>query len=154
MRSQLAKHLLGGEAFVPLEKLLPKIPFKKLGERPQKIPYSFYEVFYHVTYAQKDIIAYCLNNTYKAPNWPEDYWPKHRAPKSENEWENIQQEYQQSLENIIHFLEDEKNELNKPVKNSNTHSLLREILLLIEHKAYHTGQLVLILRELNLYDKK
>ena len=59
IKAQLIKHLEGGEAFMPLKELLNEIPFEKLGERPGNLPYSFFELFYHIWFAQKDILDYC-----------------------------------------------------------------------------------------------
>ena len=73
MKEQLIKHLQGGEAFTPIDQILEEITFEKLGERPYGLPYSFYELFYHIVFAQQDIFEYISNNNYKAPKWPDGY---------------------------------------------------------------------------------
>ncbi|WP_233357765.1 hypothetical protein [Haloflavibacter putidus] len=42
IKQQLISHLNGGEAFVRLSKLLPKITFDKLEIRPANLPYSVF----------------------------------------------------------------------------------------------------------------
>ncbi len=64
-RNRLVKHLKGGEAFMPLDDFIEKIPFEQLGQRPENLPYSFYEIFFHIRYAQKDILDFCKGETYK-----------------------------------------------------------------------------------------
>lgn len=150
-KGQLLKHLKGGEAFASLESFIDEIPFEKLGERPYQLPYSFYELFYHVVFAQKDIVDYAISSEYKAPNWPDDYWPARSAPESMEAWDNLKKEYFDNRVLLEKFLLDPKNELNNPVINSEEHSLFREVLLVIEHTAYHTGQMLIILRLLGLY---
>ncbi|NEV94310.1 DinB family protein [Psychroflexus sp. YR1-1] len=150
-RKQLVNHLKGGEAFMPLDEILDKITFEKLGVRPQDLPYSFYEVFYHIICAQKDILEYSTSGDYKSATWPEDYWPEKSSPESEKDWLKLREDYFRDRKTFENFILDPKNDLNLPVKNSDEHSLLREILLVMEHTAYHTGQLLLILRLLGLH---
>ena len=59
IRDQLARHLEGGEAFITVDVLLKEMKFEKLGERPNNLPYSFYELFYHIWFTQRDILTYC-----------------------------------------------------------------------------------------------
>lgn len=150
MRNQLAKQLKGGEAFQSIDHFLDQIPFDKLGVRPNKLPYSFYELFYHIAFAQKDILEFVVADVYQTPRWPTDYWPKKQAPKDENQWENLVSDYRKSRQELIDFVQNEENDLSKPVKNGAEETLLREVLLVLEHTAYHTGQLVIILRLLGL----
>ncbi len=145
-RAQLVKNLMGGEAFMPIDKVLKEVSFDKIGERLHGLPYSFYEVFYHITYTQKDILDYITLDDYKTPKWPEDYWDKKRSPKTKEEWEELKSNFFKERQDLAAYILNENNDLNKPVKNSEDHTLLRELLLVVEHNAYHTGQLILLLR--------
>ena len=69
-RSVFEKHINGGSAFMPVEQVLEKMEFSKLGIRPAGLPYSFYELFYHMWFTQKDILKYCHEKDYEAPGWP------------------------------------------------------------------------------------
>ncbi|PKD19351.1 hypothetical protein APR41_16420 [Salegentibacter salinarum] len=150
-KEKLIKHLEGGEAFMALEDFIDKIPFEKLGEKPHNLPYSFYELFFHIVFAQKDILEYSNSKNYKTSKWPDDYWPKESAPITEEAWDELKKEYFEDRERFKKFILDADTELNLPVKNSENHSLLREIMLVIEHTAYHTGQMLILLRLLGLY---
>jgi len=151
-RKQLVKHLEGGLAYVSIDNFLDGIPFNKIGVRPAGLPYSFYEVFYHIAFAQKDILEYTTSGEYKTPNWPDDYWPGKPDPDNEEAWEDLKAEYFEDRRVFRDYILDIKNDLNKPVPNSDEHSLLREVFLVVEHTAYHTGQLLTIQRLLGVYD--
>ncbi|WP_026933917.1 DinB family protein [Christiangramia echinicola] len=151
-RDQLVQHLEGGAAYGSLESFLDAIPFEKIGQRPCDLPYSFYEIFFHMAFAQKDILEYSVSSDYKASNWPEDYWPSAPEPPGEEAWEDLKSDYFEDRRLLKEFILDEKNDLSKPVINSQKHSLFREILLVVEHTAYHTGQLLIIQRLLGVYD--
>lgn len=150
-KEQLVKHLKGGETFVPLEDFIDKIPFEKLGDRPHNLPYSFYELFYHIVFAQKDILEFSISGDYKTSKWPDDYWPNEPTPRTKETWEKLKKDYYDDRDIFENFLLDPKNDLNLPVRNSDNHTLLREVMLVIEHTAYHTGQMLIILRLLGLY---
>ena len=151
-REQLVKHLEGGLAYRALDDFLDEIPFDKTGIRPSGLPYSFYEIFFHIVFAQKDILEYTISGNYKTKNWPEDYWPATMQPENKQVWEDLKADYFEDRKLLKDFILDTNNDLSGTIKNSEDHSLLREVLLVIEHTAYHTGQLVIIQRLLGVYD--
>lgn len=151
-REQLVKHLEGGLAYASIESFLDAIPFEKIGIRPEGLPYSFYEIFFHIAFAQKDILEYTISGDYQTHNWPDDYWPGRPAPIDQDEWENLKSEYFEDRRLFKNFILDLNNDLNQPVRNSEEHTLLRELFLVVEHTAYHTGQLLIIQRLLGVYD--
>lgn len=150
LKEQLLRHLNGGEAFKKVEDLLEDISYKKSGERPVGLPYSFYEVFYHMVYAQKDILNFCLAESYVMPSWPKDYWPTEKKAQTKEEWKSLVSEFFDDRNVLIAFIEDEKTDLLQVVKHGEKQSVLRELMLVIEHNAYHAGQLAIILRLLGL----
>ena len=152
IRNRLVKHLNGGEAFLPIDSILDKIAYEQLGIVPDGLPYSFYQQFYHIWMAQHDILEYCLNSDYRAPDWPEDYWPDEKGPADEDEWMGLVSSYVSEREKLINFIQDKNNDLLEPVSSNEDHTLLREILIVIEHTSYHTGQLMIILRLLKGID--
>ena len=151
-REQLVKHLEGGLAYRAIDDFLDEIPFDKTGIRPSGLPYSFYEIFFHIVFAQKDILEYTISGNYKTKNWPEDYWPATMQPENKQVWEDLKADYFEDRKLLKDFILDTNNDLSGTIKNSEDHSLLREVLLVIEHTAYHTGQLVIIQRLLGVYD--
>ncbi|MFD2828818.1 putative damage-inducible protein DinB [Leeuwenhoekiella aestuarii] len=150
LKEQLLRHLQGGEAFKNVEDLLEDISYKKSGERPVGLPYSFYEVFYHMVYAQKDILNFCLAESYVTPSWPKDYWPTENRAETKEEWKSLVSDFFEDRNVLIAFIEDEKTDLLQVVKHGDKQSVLRELMLVIEHNAYHAGQLAIILRLLGL----
>jgi len=85
IRERLAKQLEGGEAFMPVTEILKKISFEDINIRPGNLPYSFYELFFHVVFTQKDIVKFTCSDDYTEPKWPDYYWPKEKVCKNKNE---------------------------------------------------------------------
>lgn len=145
IKTQILKHLKGGEAFMPMEKVLEKFDFHTSGFRMHDLPYSAYEIFYHITYAQKDILNFCKADTYSTPDWPNDYWPARQSPRDEKEWQELKKSYFEDREELAGLVTS-PDSLTQVVKNGDSQTLFRELLLVIEHTAYHTGQLVVLSR--------
>jgi uncharacterized damage-inducible protein DinB len=152
LREKLVSHLHGGEAFTPIDGLPGRIPFEQLGVVPEGLPYSFYQLFYHIRLAQYDILEFSRNPAYESPSWPEGYWPGQAAPGSEEEWQKLVDLYFDEREVLCTYILDAANDLFDPFPHGSGQTLLREALLVIEHTAYHTGQLHVALRLLDLHD--
>ena len=151
IKNQLIKHIDGGEAFMPVDKMWNYISLKNLCTRPKDLPYSFYEIFYHMRFAQKDILDYILDEDYTSHEWPQDYWPSENKLKSQEEWNVLVLKFKEERQQLINYISKEEHDLLKPLNADTNHSLLREVLLVIEHNAYHSGQLLIVLRSLGLY---
>lgn len=151
LKEQLVRHLKGGEAFMPIEEMLKKIRFSELGKRPADLPYSFYELFSHIRFTQKDILEYCIQKDYSAHNWPDDYWPNEKAPEDEAAWESLKNSYFAEREELSKLILSPEKKLSDSVPSAEKHTLFREVLLVIEHTSYHSGQLLILLRHLGLH---
>jgi uncharacterized damage-inducible protein DinB len=148
-REQLIQQLEGGEAYLKIEDLLDEVAFEDLRKRPDGLPYSFYEQFFHIRVAQFDILDFSRNPDYEPMEWPDDYWPVEEAPKSEDEWEELKESFFKERDEMMNLILDENNGLNKPFEHGDGQTLLREALLVLQHNSYHTGQLAIIYRLLN-----
>jgi len=150
LKDRLKKHLQGGEAFTSLGHFLNDIPYDTVGKRPYDLPYSIYELFYHMYFAQQDIMNFCMGKHYENKNWPDDYWPTETAPKNEAEWKGLKSQFFEDRNTLASWLENEDNGIMDVVQNGEDQTILREILLVMEHNAYHTGQLFVLCRLLGV----
>jgi len=148
-KQQLVKHLKGGQAFSPIENVLEEMPYEKIGIVPDGLPYSFYQLFAHIRIAQLDILEYCTLDDYSAGNWPDDYWPDDSEPESKKSWTELTEAYFSEREEFCNLILQPDSDLMKPFETNKDHNLLRQAELIIEHTAYHTGQLYVVYRLLN-----
>ena len=84
------------------------------------------------------------------PSWPKDYWPAEKKAKTKEEWKSLVSEFFEDRKLLMAFIKDENTDLLQVVKHGEEQRVLRELMLVIEHNAYHTGQLAIILRLLGL----
>ena len=82
LREHLIKLLEWQDAHVNFDDAVQGIPVPLQGVRPEGLPYSPWELFEHIRLTQNDILNFCRNSAYKAPKWPEEYWPKATAPST------------------------------------------------------------------------
>jgi hypothetical protein len=141
LRDHLVKSLKGGQAFVPFNKALAGIRPELRNVRPNKELHSIYEELEHMRSAQKDLLDFALDPDWKPPRWPEDFWPQPGRELSDEEWDKTFNGFFKELDRAIRLVKDPKIDLLSDVpQTENTY--LREIMLIIEHNAYHLGKIL------------
>lgn len=148
-REQIVQQLEGGQAFLRIEDLLEEVEFEDIGKRPAGLPYSFFEQFFHIRVAQFDVLDFIRNQYYEPKEWPDDFWPVEAQPASKEEWAQLKESYFKERNELMNLVLDDKNGLHTEVKHGEGQTLMSEILMVLQHNAYHTGQLAIIFRLLN-----
>lgn len=146
LRNQLADQIRGGNTFIKIEKILEMVDFDQVGRRFPGLPYSYWQQFEHLRITQQDILEFSRNSDYKPLDWPEDYWSEEKAPSSIEHWELSKKNFIRDRENFLALLLDTKIDLFEPFVHGEGQTLFREALLILEHNAYHTGQLLILAR--------
>ena len=154
VRKLLAQLLEGGQAHATFEAAVKGFPVKLRGVVPKGLPYSAWQIVEHIRIAQRDILDFSRNGdgSYKARKWPQDYWPKSTKPPSAKAWsESIRKLHQdrKAFEALLAKASDA--ELVRPFAWGDGQSLLRQALLIADHAAYHTGELIVLRRLLGAW---
>jgi len=152
LRQQLLAALKGGQAHTTFEHAIADFPFEQTGVRPPGQPHSAWELLEHLRIAQEDIVRFSQSAGHQSPKWPEGYWPAHQAPADEAEWNRSIAAFQADLDEFCHLVEDEKQDVHAPFPWGEGQNLLREALLIVDHNAYHLGELVLVRRTLGIWE--
>jgi len=147
--TELEKLLRGGTAHVGFEDAIAELPEALLGQTPENLPYSIWQLVEHIRIAQADMLDFCRNPDYKALNWPEDYWPRETAPKDKAAFECSVRSIQEDLEAFIQLLH--QGDLYTPFPHGEGQTLLREALQIADHTAYHVAEIVVIRRLLDVW---
>lgn len=151
LRAHLADLLAARQAHCTFEDAVAHMPPARRGERPEALPYSVWELVDHIRVAQRDILDYCRDPDYTAPDWPDDYWPDTVAPPSPDAWTSCVAQVQSDLSTMCDLVADETIDLHGTVPASDEHTYLREAMLVADHNAYHIGQIVTVRRDLGLW---
>ena len=154
LHRQLMALLAGGQAHVDFEKAIAGLPKEMRGARPDRVPYSAWQLLEHLRIAQRDILEFSTNREgrgYKELQWPEEYWPEKPAPETEETWAQSVTALRADREAFETLLQAEDADLATPFPWGDGQTLLREALLIADHMAYHLGEIVLLRRLLGVW---
>jgi uncharacterized damage-inducible protein DinB len=151
LRSHLTDLLTARQAHCTFEDAVAHVPPERRGERPEELPYSVWELTDHIRVAQRDILDYCRDPGYEAPDWPDDYWPDASAPPDAAAWDDCVAQVQSGRAAMCDLVTDETIDLYDTVPSNDEHTYLREAMLVADHTAYHIGQIVTVRRQLGLW---
>ena len=151
VRELLGKALAWQDAHATFDDAVKDIPVDLRGRRPQGLPYSPWELLEHLRIAQHDILDFCVNADYREMKWPDDYWPASPAPESEAAWKRSIDRFTADRKALQKLAADATIDLEAKIPHGSGQTYLRELVLMIDHNAYHVGQLVLVRRLLGIW---
>jgi DinB superfamily len=146
LQKHLVELLKGGEAHVNFENAVKDWPAKLRGEKPIGAAHSPWEVLEHMRIAQWDILEFTRNPKHVSPVFPAGYWPNSPAPPDKNAWEQSVNTFRADLNAMIQMVERRSTDFLAPIPHGDGQTVLREMLVLADHNAYHLGELVLLRR--------
>lgn len=146
VRSLLLEQLEGRNAHVDFNQAVQGLTFKQAGIRVEEVPHTIWDLIEHIRIGQDDILEFCKNPDYEALDWPDDYWPEKSKPDSKEQFEESVQAVQNGIEEMREIVRDPENNLQQPLSHGDGQTLFREAILIVDHNAYHIGQIVLIRR--------
>lgn len=143
-RDTVARLLRGSQAHAGLEKALEGFPVVEAGRRVEGHRHTAWELLEHLRLTAEDLLSYCEDPDYAPLDWPEDYWPESAAPPSAEAWEESRRQLLAATGAVADLVEDADRDLYRPVPAAEdpSHHTLRAALVLLDHNAYHVGQLV------------
>ena len=148
---QLKDLILKGNAHATFDQAVADVPVDILGTVPKKLPYSIWQLTEHIRIAQWDILEFSKKAKHKSPKWPDDYWPKEKAPADSAAWDKCVKQIKKDRKAFVALLDKEDVDLYTPFAHGDGQNLLREALLIADHAAYHTGEIVLLRRLLGAW---
>lgn len=148
LRDQLAKSLKGGQAFVPYEKALEGIKPENRGKKTNEHLHTIYQELEHMRIAQQDLLYYAILDKWESPPWPEGFWPKPDVEVTEEMWKKSVDGFFSDQEKAVELVNNEDIDLLSIIPGSDEYTYLREIVIIIEHNAYHLGKILDIRKSL------
>ena len=152
VREQVMNLLKGGQAHVTLEDAVKDFPAKLRGSKPKGAEHSVWELLEHLRIAQWDILAFSSDAKHTSPKWPEGYWPKTDTTPTANAWTKSVEEFQSDLKAMQDLVKNPKTDLLAKIPWGDGQTILREALLVADHNAYHTAQIVDVRRLLGAWN--
>jgi len=150
LRRDLLELLEGKSAHVGVVAAFADLAPEHRAARPLADGHTIWELLEHLRLAQEDILRYTLDPGWTSPAWPDGYWPDIETP-SEEQWQASLEQFRRDLEGVKELVRDPGRDLTAEIPHGEGRSSLREVLLVVDHNAYHLGQVVEIRRLLGAW---
>ena len=154
LRDHLARALGWAEAHMSFDDAVADLPAGLRGKVPSGLPYSPWRLLEHIRITQHDILDFCRNPDYEEIAWPDAYWPKSPAPPSADAWDVSVRRIRDDRAGLEALARDPSIDLAARIPHGSGQTYLREILLVIDHTAYHMGELIVARRLLGAWPRK
>ena len=151
LRDQLVELLASGHAHPDFDAAVRDLPPGLRGKKARGAPHTAWELLEHLRIAQWDILEFSRDPEHVSPAWPDGYWPKTPAPPDESAWDKSVRRFRADRKAMQKLVADPASDLFTPFPHGDGQTLLREVLLVADHNAYHVGQLVLLRRLLGAW---
>jgi len=149
--TELTKLLTAGNAHATFEQAIADLPAPLRNQAVPDVPYTIWHLVEHIRIAQADILEFCLNPHYVAPEWPASYWPDKALAVDDAGWQAALTAIRHDQQQFIDLLEDPATDLFTPLPHGDGQNIFREALLIGDRAAYHTGEIILIRRLLGAW---
>ena len=151
MKAQLANALAWGDAHAGFDRAVADFPAALRGRRVRGLPHSAWEILEHLRIAQHDILDFARNPKYRALTWPADYWPPTAAPPDPAAWDRSVAAVKRDRRAVQTLVARPRLNLDTRIPHGQGQTYLREVLLVLDHNAYHVGELVQLRRLLRAW---
>ena len=139
------------QAHASLDAAIKGLPADLRGKRPDNFPHSVWDLLDHIRRTQNDLLEFCRNPKYAEPKWPEHYWPRGEAPPDGAAWDASVAAFRRDLAALQRLAADAKVDLFAKIPHGTGQTYLRELILALDHNAYHIGELVAVRRLLGVW---
>ena len=151
LRDYLRRSLSWHESHVDWIKAVSGIPEKKRGVRPKGAGHSAWELLEHMRIAQWDILEFSRDPKHVSPDWPAGYWPESPEPLNTKAWKKSLKTFARDLASMKKLVVNPKTNLFARIPHGTGQTILREVLLVADHNAYHLGQVIVLRRLLGAW---
>jgi hypothetical protein len=144
IREQIIGRLRGRGAHMPFQEAVAGFPMDRINEKFPNGTYSSWALLEHLRLTQRDILDYCTDPNYQHHEWPRDYWPAPDAIATPEDWQRTIEVFSSELDQLIAIVQNPDTDLYAPIPWGGDHTILREMLIIADHNAYHIGELAIM----------
>ena len=141
LRRQLIELLDGGHAHAGLKQIVADYPFELANRTIPGLPYTVWHLLEHLRIAQWDILEFIRNPQHVSPEWPAGYWPPRDKQADRAQWQETVEKVQADTQALLATVQNPETDLYADLPHAPGYSVLREILVVCDHNAYHLGEL-------------
>lgn len=144
LRQHLIDLLQGGEAYTSFEDIVAQFPAEQMNTPAPHVSYTPWHLLEHLRIAQWDILEFIRNPAHVSAPWPEGYWPSQDARTDEAGWNQTIASFRANHQALQDLVADPTTDLMTPLPHGTGQTVLREILVIADHNAYHIGEFAIL----------
>jgi len=144
----------GGQVSMTFDEAVADFPPTHYNTKPNNVPYSYWHLLEHMRITARDILDYVQSPAYQELAYPEDAWPARDATTDETGWGATIEEIRRDMATLRAIAAEPDRDLTGVVlhaRGNPRHTLLREVLIAVEHNAYHTGEFAILRQVMGLW---
>jgi hypothetical protein len=149
LRKHLVNLLKGGNAHMTFSEAVKNYPLSRINDIFPNGEYSSWQLLEHIRKTQNDILNFIVNKNYKELTWPEDYWPKKGEEAGQKHWKKTIDLFEKDIKTLEKIVLNPKTDLYAEIAWGQGQTILREILLVADHNAYHIGEFSIMRQVMN-----
>ena len=149
IRKHLIAALQGHNAHLSFEETVRDFPDSYYNEKISGVPYSCWDLLEHLRIAQWDILDFIVNPDYQSIKWPDGYWPEEEGDAEK--WNRSVKRFLNDRKQLENMVKNKTTDLYGPIPHAPDYTIFREIMLVIDHNSYHTGQLLVLRKALGIW---
>ncbi len=153
LREQLLHLLRGGNAHMSFDDAVADFPPDAMNQQPPNVPYTPWHLLEHLRITQWDILDFIRNPNYREIAWPDDYWPAPDVQADAAAWDQTLAAFRADLKAIEDIASDPQTDLSATILHGDGQTILREILLVADHNAYHIGEFTILRQVMETWGK-
>lgn len=154
LRQQLVNMLLKQQAHMMFEDAVADFPEAHINTRPTNVEYSFWHLIDHIRFCQWDILDYIVNPDYQSHPFPSGYWQKRKATTDLAGWNATIEQFYADRQALVDIVNDPATDLYSPIPHGyGGHNILREIIIVADHNAYHIGEFAILRQIMRLWKR-
>jgi DinB superfamily len=151
LRRKIIDYFGDSHAHVNFAEALKDFPPEARGVRPPGAPHTAWQLLEHMRIAQWDILEFSRAPKHASPDFPSGYWPVADAPPNAEAWNKSVRAYLADSKAMQRLIRNPKIDLLARIPHGQGQTLLREALAVMDHGAYHLGQLVMLSKMLGAW---
>lgn len=144
LREELAYQLERGNAHMSFAEAVADFPMEWINTPFPNGSYSAWHLLEHLRLTQWDILDFIRNPHYQERAWPRDYWPPTDQRATPDDWQRTIHDFLADRQALRAIVMDPQTDLWAPIPQGAGQTIAREIMVVADHNAYHTGEFAIM----------
>ena len=153
VRAEVLHLLRGGNAHMSFEDAVRSFPLDQINTRFPQGTYTPWHLLEHLRLTQWDILDFIRNPAYHDREWPREYWPPQDQQATEQDWHQTISTFLADGRTLEALAADSDLDLYARIPHGTGQTILRELLLVADHNAYHIGEFAIARQMMGTWDK-